>query len=313
MDENSFVNFLRSEFPFRRGTGIGDDASIVKTDKGFQLTTKDILIEGVHFDRKYFSPEDIAVKSLGVNLSDIAAMGGRPDYFHLGLGFPGSFKGDNLNRFFRSLKNECVKWDIELAGGDLSLSPDKIFVSVTMTGFSSNPVRRSDAKHEDLIGISRVTGCSAIGLELLKKGIDLPYYTECHKYPRPEVKKGRAFSQYVNSMIDISDGLLIDLGRILSASEKGAVIRYEDIPVTDEMRDVCARYELSETELVLSGGEDFSLLFTTSREKEKEMKGSGADYHIIGEVTEKMGIRVKSADTEINLRSMGFDHFKQGF
>ncbi len=309
MDENNFVNFLRSEFPFSHGFGIGDDTSITKTYNGFQLVTKDILIEGVHFDRAYFSPEEIAVKSIGVNLSDIAAMGGRPDYFHLGLGFPTEFKGENLNRFFSSLKNECMKWDIELAGGDLSLSPDKLFISVTMTGFSSNPVRRAGAKSGDLIGISRVTGCSAIGLELLRKGIDLPFYTECHKDPNPEVKKGRAFSLYVNSMIDISDGLLIDLGRILSASGKGAQIEYENIPVTDDMRKVCEKYDLIEIDHVLAGGEDFALLFTLPPESKEKLRDTGMVYHIIGEVKAGSGVRVLKNGKPFDVGYSGFDHF----
>ena len=313
MDENNFVEYLRTEFQFRYGLGIGDDTSIVKTDKGYQLITKDILIEGVHFDQSYFSPEEIAVKALGVNLSDIAAMGGRPDYFYLGLGFPRSFKGDNFDRFFKSLKSECKKWDIELAGGDISSSPGGLFISVTMTGFSLNPVRRSGAENGDLIGISRVTGCSAIGLKLLKKGIDIPCFSECHKNPCPEIKKGMVFSRFVNSMIDISDGLLIDLERVLTRSGKGAVIRYGDMPVTEEMHSVCSEHKLDEMELVLSGGEDFALLFTVSRDKEREMKEAGVSYHIIGEVKEEKGIRIESGGNVIRQESTGFDHFKQDF
>jgi len=313
MDENNFVEYLRAEFPFRHGLGIGDDTSIVKIDEGYQLITKDILIEGVHFDQSYFSPEEIAVKALGVNLSDIAAMGGRPDYFYLGLGFPRSFKGDSFDRFFRSLKSECKKWNIELAGGDISSSPGGLFISVTMIGFSSNPVKRTGADNGDLIGISRVTGCSAIGLELLKKGIDIPFFSECHKDPTPEIEKGKAFSKYVNSMIDISDGLLIDLERIVSRSGKGAIISYEDMPVTKMMHSVCSEHKLDEIELVLSGGEDFALLFTVSQDKEREMKEAGVNYHIIGEVKEETGIRIESGGNVIIQESTGFDHFKLDF
>ncbi len=313
MDENGFVGFLRSEFPFKYGDGIGDDTSIVKTDKGYQLITKDILIEGVHFDQSYFSPEEIAVKTLGVNLSDIAAMGGRPEYFYLGLGFPKSFSGDKFDRFFRSLKQECKKWEVELAGGDLSSSPGLLFISVTMIGFSPKPVRRSGANNRDLIGISRVTGCSAIGLELLKRGVVIPEYSECHKNPNPEIKKGIVFSKYVNSMIDISDGLVIDLERILTQSGKGAVIRYEDIPVTEEMNAVCLEHKLDEIELVLSGGEDFALLFTVSPDKEREMEKSGLSYHIIGEVKKEKGVRIESRGRVVEQAIKGFDHFNKRY
>ena len=151
------------------------------------------------------------------------------------------------------------------------------------------------------------------GLELLKKGIDIPYFSECHKNPAPEVEKGMVFSQYVNSMIDISDGLLIDLERVLTRSEKGAVIRYGDIPVTEEMHSVCSELKLDEIELVLSGGEDFALLFTISPDKEREMKGTGVSFHIIGEVKEEKGIKIESGGNVIRQESTGFDHFKQGY
>lgn len=310
MDENSFVKYLKSEFPFTEGTGIGDDTSITKRENGFQLITKDILIEGIHFDHSHFTPEEIAARALAVNLSDIAAMGGKPEYFFLGIGFPENFKGEKLSRFFEELKNGCNKWNIKLAGGDMSSSPDKLFISITMVGSSSNPIRRDGAKAGDLIGISRVTGESSLGLELLNRGVKIPYYSEKHKVPDPEIANGVIFSKFVNSMIDISDGLIIDLGRIMSSSNKGARIIYEKIPVTDKTRSICDKYGLEETELVLAGGEDFSLLFTISPEKETEMRKTGVKYHIIGDVINGEGVCVEHQGKLLELKRKGFDHFE---
>jgi len=310
MDENRFVEFLRSEFPFKKGSGIGDDSSIVKIDKGFQLITKDVLIEGVHFDTSWFSPEEIAARALGVNLSDIAAMGGRPEYFFLGLGFPGHYKGEKLERFFMSLKKECQIWDVELAGGDLSASPDNLFISITMVGTAENPVRRDGALSGDLIGISRATGGSAVGLELLKKGVDIPFYSGKHKYPDPEIDKGIIFSKYVNSMIDISDGLMIDLGRIMSASGSAGCIDYGNIPVSDDMKEVCRKYDLDVTGLVLTGGEDFSLLFTITPENQKILAQTGIVFYIIGEVKDGFGVRAEHNGELVQLMVPGFDHFR---
>ncbi|MCK4890801.1 MAG: thiamine-phosphate kinase [Candidatus Aminicenantes bacterium] len=310
MDENSFVKYLKSEFPFTDGTGIGDDTSIIKRENGFQLITMDILIEGVHFNHSYFTPEEIAARALAVNLSDIAAMGGEPEYFFLGIGFPENFKGEKLERFFKELKNGCKNWNVKLAGGDMSSSPDKLFISITMVGNSSNPIRRDGAKAGDLIGISRVTGESSLGMELLKRGINIPYYSGLHKVPDPEIAKGVVFSEFVNSMIDVSDGLMIDLGRIMDSSNKGARIKYEKIPVTDEMKAICDKYELKETELVLAGGEDFSLLFTISPEKEKKMKKTAVEYHIIGDVIDEEGVIVEYQGKLLELRRKGFDHFE---
>ncbi len=310
MDENSFVKYLKSEFPFTDGTGIGDDTSIIKIENGFQLITKDILIEDVHFDLSYFTPEEIAARALAVNLSDIAAMGGKPEYFFLGIGFPENFKGEKLDRFFKELKKGCEKWNIKLAGGDMSSSPDKFFLSITMVGKSLNPIRRDGAKAGDLIGISRVTGESSLGMELLKLGVNIPYYSGMHKVPEPEIVSGVIFSEFVNSMIDISDGLVIDLGRIMDSSGKCARIKYEKIPVTDEMKTICGKYGLEETELVLAGGEDFSLLFTVSPEKEMEMRKTGVKYHIIGDVIDGEGVCVKHQGKLIEPKRKGFDHFE---
>lgn len=310
MDENSFVEYLKTEFHFSGGKGIGDDAAIIRKENGFQLITKDILIEKVHFDTAYFSPEEIAIRALGVNLSDIAAMGGDPEYFFLGLGFPEHYKGEKLNRFFKGLKDGCKKWGVELAGGDLSSSPDALFISITMVGSSPNPVSRDGAQAGDLIGISRVTGESSVGLELLKRGINIPYYSEKHKNPAPEIHGGVVFSKYVNSMIDISDGLLIDLGRILKSSGKGAQIEYEKIPVTDDMRMVCEKHDLKEIELVLAGGEDFALLFTIPEEEEIHLKKTGNEYHIIGIILEGNGISVVHHGEIINPGKEGFDHLE---
>jgi len=308
MDENSFVDSLKKQFPFPAGIGIGDDTSIVKKGNGYQLITKDILIEGVHFDTSYFSSEEIAIKSLGVNLSDIAAMGGEPEYFFLGLGFPANFK-NKIDSFFEGIKEGCVKWNISLAGGDISKSSGKLFISITMVGNSIKPIRRNGACIGDLIGITRVTGESSMGLALLKKGIDIPFFTGKHKDPEPELEKGTIISRFASSMIDVSDGLIIDLERILSASGKGAKIMYEAIPVTDRMKNICHEYVLKEKDHVLSGGEDFALLFTISPENEARLKGVGISYFIIGEITGEEGIKLTYCGESIDVVSKGFDHF----
>ncbi len=308
MNENSFVNSLKKKFPFPDGVGIGDDTSIVKKGKEYQLITKDILIEGVHFDTSYFSPKEIAIKALGVNLSDIAAMGGEAEYFFLGLGFPGSFQR-RMDNFFQGIKEGCDRWGVSLAGGDISKSSDKIFISITMVGNSIKPIRRNGACIGDLIGITRVTGESSIGLTLLQSGIDIPYFTEKHKDPEPELEKGKIISRFASSMIDVSDGLLIDLGRIISASGKGGRVRYDAIPVTDRMKNVCQKYSFSEKDHVLSGGEDFALLFTVPPEDEKKLKATDLSYFIIGDITKGDKIRLTDFGKPISINREGFDHF----
>jgi len=309
MDEARFVRFLEERFPFSHGTGIGDDTSVVKSGDRYQLITKDLFIENVHFSLDYYTLEEAALKSVAVNLSDIAAMGGEPLYFYLGLGFPRRLGEDANRAFFSGLEKACKQWRVELAGGDFS-SAGHLYISITMVGKAKNPIYRKGARAGDLIGITGVTGESAIGLKLLQKGIRTGPMVQKHKTVQPEIEKGLILSRYVNAMIDVSDGILIDLKRVLAASGVGAAIRYENIPVTREIKETCARLQLDEYETVLAGGEDYVLLFTLSPEKEKALRREHIDYFIIGEITTNEGeLIVKDRGKSIETKTDGYDHF----
>jgi len=310
MDEARFVKYLKEKFPFSYGGGIGDDTSAVKMGDDYQLITKDLLIENVHFSLDYYTLEEVALKSMAVNLSDIAAMGGESQYFYLGLGFP-KLLGEEANiTFFNALDKGCRQWQVELAGGDFS-SAALLFISITMIGRARNPIYRHNAQTGDLIGITGATGESAIGLMLLKKGIRSGPMVEKHKTVVPEIKKGPILANYVNAMIDVSDGLLIDLKRVLTASAKGAKIFYENIPVTKEIRETCALHQLDEHEPVLAGGEDYVLLFTITPGKEKELRKENIDYYIIGEITSQPeDLIIKDKGKVIQPKAIGYDHFQ---
>jgi thiamine-monophosphate kinase len=311
MDEAEFVGFLKRTFPFSHGYGIGDDTSVVKTGETYQLITKDILIEDVHFRLEDITLRDLAIKSLAVNVSDIAAMGGKPQYFYLGLGYPRRLPKENVIDFFKGMEEGCRRWKVELAGGDYSSSA-QMFISITLVGTAENPIYRNGAKDGDLIGISGVTGESAIGLKLLFEGEKTGYFVEKHKRVEPEVEKGQVYSRYVDSMIDISDGLLLDLSRALTASGKGGRIDYEKIPVTSKIKEICLRYGWNEYENVLAGGEDYKLLFTISRENELKMRNEnpGLEYYIIGEIDNQVGrLIVEDRGKPVKIEHYGYDHF----
>ncbi len=311
MDEPEFVKFLQHEFPFKYGIGIGDDTSVVPVNRadGFQLITKDLLIEGVHFKLDYFSMEELALKALAVNLSDIAAMGGVPQYFYLGLGFPNHLAAEKTVPFFKGLAAGCSKWDVALAGGDYSASP-VLVISITVVGKAQHPVYRHGANVGDLIGMTGVTGESALGLKLLLQGQHNAYFTRKHKEVNPELIKGPVLSRYVSAMIDISDGLLMDLNRILTASTKGARIVWEQIPITPELHSLCQETGWLEYDAVLAGGEDYGLLFTIAVEREKELRKEAIAYTIIGEITDSArSLVVEDRGKPIILPRLGYDHF----
>jgi len=308
MNEADFVRFLQDTFPFSRGKGIGDDTSVVKTGDCCQLVGKDILIENIHFKLEHFSLEELALKSLAVNLSDIAAMGGEPQYFYLGLGLPPEMKKEKWLNFFTGLKKGCRQWNVELAGGDFSSSALMV-ISITVIGKAQKPVYRNNAQTHDLVGITGVTGESALGLKLLLKGIKRGYFVDKHKQVTPEIQKGQILARYVNAMIDLSDGLLMDLNRVLTASRKGARIFYENLPVTPNMKKICRENGWDEYEIVLGGGEDYVLLFTVSKENLLELEKENPGYYIIGEVTAAPGsLAVEHKGKPIQITRLGYDH-----
>ncbi len=320
MDEAEFVRFLKSRFPFPYGVGIGDDTSVVKTGGDTpngeppqsQLITKDLFIEGVHFSLDYYSLEEAALKSLAVNISDIAAMGGEPLYFYLGLGFPATLPKERVTDIFKGLEKGCRLWNVALAGGDFSSAP-ALLISITMVGKAERPIYRNGAENGDLIGITGVTGESALGLKLLQQGKRSGHLVNRHKNAAPEVKKGRILAPLVNAMLDVSDGLMIDLNRILAASDKGARVAYEKIPVTETMRNCCRENGWNEYKAVLAGGEDYALLFTISREKEKELCRQKIDYFIIGEILDTPGppqVTDNGVPIPTEAIGYGYDHFK---
>lgn len=309
MNEKGLVNYLTENFDFPFGKGIGDDTSVTSTGSGSQLITKDVLVEDVHFRLRDFSLQELALKALAVNLSDIAAMGGVPRYFYLGLGFPQKLGEPGLYEFFNGLKEGCDKWQVYLAGGDYSASKN-LFISITVVGDAYWPVYRNGAKEGDLIGVTGTLGASALGLQLLERGIDSGHFVEAHKNPQPQVQKGLKLAPPANAMIDISDGLLIDLQRILDASQKGAHIRYEDIPKPDQLENVCREHELDPVKTVLTGGEDYQLLFTLPPEDLKQLQPD--QYHIIGQITPEPGqLTLTHNNQPLTLPTPGYDHFLQ--
>ncbi len=154
MNEDRFVRFLKKKFSFRQGVGIGDDAAVIRGLNGTQLVTTDLLIEDIHFRLADMTPRELARKSLAVNLSDIAAMGGRPLHFYLGLGFPDRLGLDYLKRFFSGLAGGCKRWRVELAGGDYSRSR-QLVIAITVIGCADRPVLRSGARPGDWLAVSR--------------------------------------------------------------------------------------------------------------------------------------------------------------
>lgn len=231
-------------------TLIGDDAAIINlTGQRLNLFASDVMVEGIHFKRSYFSDAEIGYRSISTNVSDMAAMGGCARYATIALCCDKAF---DISSFYHGVKLACEDYDLRIAGGDLS-SSENIVVSVAMIGESYHaPIKRSSANEGDYIFVTGDLGASAAGLDLLQKDpTSVGGLQNRHKLPKAKVKEALALSNSgASSAIDISDGFIADLDHICTQSNLGA--RLEEVPVADG----------ATLEQALYGGEDYELIFS---------------------------------------------------
>ena len=299
--------------------GIGDDAAAIEPSEGLlSLVTTDMLVEGVHFDLSLCDPITLGRKSLSVNLSDIAAMGGIPRHFLLSLAIPKDVPLEFLDAFIEGALERGEQFGVALIGGDTSSSPAGLVISITVIGEQSPDliVRRKGARPGDLICVTGTLGDAALGLALLKAGKRGGTAIARQLDPLPRVREGMklAEARIPSAMIDISDGLLADLGHILKLSGAGARLYLEKLPISEEYREKQPLFKEEFFSLPLSGGEDYELLFTIPAGKISALQSMFAEPGIaatvIGEITPHDGISVlTSSGNEFSPRQTGFSHF----
>ena len=291
--------------------GIGDDAAVLEVPAGQHLVAAtDTLNVGTHFPEDT-SPYDIGYKCLAVNLSDLAAMGAIPHWALLSLSLPEA-DPEWMQSFTAGFKSLAQVHGVTLVGGDTTSGP--LSISLTALG-SIEPGRqltRSGAKPGDLLVVSGTLGGAARALDLLQAG-EPATGQDLLDRPQPRVKLGQALVTYVNACIDISDGLLADLGHILKASGCGARLEIEKLPEADSLAGLGdeARWNYQ-----LSGGDDYELLFTLPPHHKALLptwsQQLGIKLSIIGEIEEGEGVRCISPDGTIyDPQKAGFEHFSQ--
>jgi len=305
--------------------GIGDDAAVLdKDDQSYSLVTTDLLIEDVHFLRDKITPWQLGWKSLAVNLSDIAAMGGIAKEAFLSVGIPKVMEVDYWDEFYRGFKDLAAQWQVNLSGGDTTGSKGPIVVSVTVVGEvpKQEVTYRKGAVPGDRIAVTGFLGDSAAGLDMLLNDRaeyqrSYPDLIKAHNEPVPHLAEGRwlAQTQAVSSMIDISDGLASDLGHILDRSGMGATVDLSRIPLSESYRKYTASRDKDPWEFSLGGGEDYVLLCTI---REDRFEAVSQDWeqrfrrHLseVGVIESKPGLRYSHPDGIIGHKSLrGFDHF----
>ena len=250
--------------------GVGDDAAILNLDPGHQLiTSTDTLVEGIHFFKEA-SPIDIAYKSLAVNLSDIAAMGGVAKCYTLSLTLPKLDK-DWLEQFSTSLKESSERFRVNLIGGDTTRGPLNITISMMGSIEINSSIKRSGARAGDDIYVTGSLGAAALCLKKINEGVK-PSESELISLnkPIPRLELGSALRNIASSCIDISDGLEQDLSHILKSSNVGAIIYSDKLPLDNSVSNYVK--DSNDWSLPLCGGDDYELCFTAGKSKRKKIE-----------------------------------------
>lgn len=298
LEEKALVEAIRRDFgqaPSGLVLGIGDDAAVIKTRGINFVVTKDMLIEDVHFVLRHHPPKLLGRKSLNVNLSDLAAMGAIPKYALLGLGLPVRSETSWIEAFFSGLYSAAREFGVSLIGGDITRA-HKVTVSVTLLGEGKNVVRRDGAKPGHTLFVSGPLGEARQGMLLAKKGIQPGKNRRQNRMlkafldPKPQIALGGELARMklASAMIDISDGLSIDLIRICEESGCGAEILLDRMPVSKELKAMQRRAD----DFALNGGEDYQLLFSVPEKKIDSLSRLGKKFALsaIGKMIKEKGI-----------------------
>ncbi len=303
MRETDFHAWLKRIVPPADGVilGIGDDAAVLDTS-GRIVAASDILVEGVHYDPDRVSPEQIGAKAVNRNFSDMAAMGVAPQWILVSAAVPENVTERFMHELVRGMRNACKVFGADMVGGDTSRSRGGLVIDVTVIGEAGDldPVTRSGALHGDRILVTGTLGGSASGkhMDFVPRVREAVFLNRRH---RP------------SCMMDISDGLSLDLHRLLDCSAMGCVVAAENVPVSKAARELAASSKKSALEHALGDGEDFELLFTMPQEKAKALIDDTErrfDVSDVGEVVEGPGRRtIVSSGKETPLERKGYDHF----
>ncbi|MFA7351147.1 MAG: thiamine-phosphate kinase [Methylotenera sp.] len=309
--------------------GVGDDAALISVSPGMELAVSaDMLVAGTHF----FNDADaykLGWKSLAVNVSDMAAMGANPKWATLAIALP-EVNTAWLAEFSRGFFACADAFNIDLIGGDTTRGPLTISVQIMGEVPIGQAIKRSNANVGDEIWVSGHCGDAALALAHMQGKLTLPVdalasCAEALHTPQPRVALGLALRQIASSAIDISDGLLADLGHILERSNVGATLMLSRVPHSAYLADKLAgaghrnegatnAYDKNVLNMLLAGGDDYELCFTAPTEKHAEISSLSEKLALplscIGRITTNTGLIVHGFNDEtLDFKETGFDHF----
>jgi thiamine-monophosphate kinase len=320
LGEFELIERLCRTLPYGRRTllGPGDDCAIMKPVRGPQVFTIDSMVEGVHFNLQWISPMQLGVRALAVNLSDIAAMGAVASACVVNLGIRKGLEPAFFDNLYRGLGRAARAAAVDVVGGNITRS-NQLTITVALLGeVAGQALRRDTARPDDDIFVTGTLGDAALGWRLMAG--ELTANGEAHKYlvgrfvaPKPRMDAGQKLARMrpPPAAIDISDGLLADLGHILERSRVGAEVDLAAIPLSRHYRAVAGE----RMEFALSGGEDYELLFCIRPGHSAQNLGRrlGIPVHRIGRIVERRrGLRLRRPDGSLvaAARMRGWDQLQ---
>jgi thiamine-monophosphate kinase len=308
-DEFSLIELFTQAFdvsptPF----GPGDDCAVLPPTSKHTCVTTDSVVENVHFTRQHFSFADIGHKALAVNLSDLAAMGAVPQWMLCSLQLPNHITTSQVRQLARGMSKLAALHHIRLIGGNMTRAK-ALSITLTVAGETSLPILRSGAQVGHTLYVSGTLGRAAAGLKILASG-KRPTSTSllrAQTRPNPHLAVGHMLAPFMSSCIDVSDGLLQDLGHLLKSSRVGASLKSQLIPVCPEVQKI---FPKEATQWALGGGEDYVLLFSVSPKRKAAFERTCRRKHIqvfaIGECTSAKKLLL---DGRTPQSTLGFSHF----
>jgi thiamine-monophosphate kinase len=307
--------------------GPGDDAAVTVPGSGELVLTTDLLVEGVHFERATISPQELGVKAIAVNVSDLAAMGASPRYALASVALTPDVERAWVIELAAGMREACLEYALSLVGGDTNRA-DRIVVSVTAVGevAPGHAVTRGGARPGDAIVVTGSLGAAAGGLALSRASQstastvltqpDGRSLIQALARPVARVGEGRTLAAAgATAMMDLSDGLAKDLGRLCASSHVGARVELRSIPVAPALAEAADALGLDALEVALGGGEDYELLATMPLDRIDEAAATlherfGVPLTVLGSIVEGDGVVAVSGDgDERSLEPSGWDHF----
>jgi thiamine-monophosphate kinase len=332
LGEFGLIERVKSSFSLQNSTslvGIGDDAALIACGEEYLLVTTDMLLESVHFDLSYMPLQHLGYKAVVANVSDIAAMNGKPEQITVALAFSNRFSLEAIDSVYDGIRSACENYKVDLVGGDTSASASGLVISITALGRVSKgkETLRSTAKMNDIICVTGDLGAAYLGLQVLEREKQVfltnpEMQPDLEKYEylvgrqlRPEARMDivheLADKKVVpTAMIDISDGLASELLHLSKSSGVGIKIFEDKVPIDAGAFETAIELKIDPITCALNGGEDYELLFTIAPSDYEKLKNH-PDIHFIGHVhnNPQQNVMLTKQETIVPLKAQGWNHF----